>query len=102
LHKRFAFVAGNDDVKTISWVNLQLRPEMDMKNSLGLMLAATVFIAATPMSSAAYAQRTKSGVQQPTTKAGKCAKANGGVYDAQRNGWYTLDQLNYRKCMSSP
>jgi len=65
-----------------------------------LALAAVFTIASAP--AAAQAQRTKSGVQQPTSKAGKCAKANGGVYDARRNGWYTLDLLNYNKCMSSP
>lgn len=65
-----------------------------------LALAALLTIATAP--AAAQAQRVKSGVQQPTSKAGKCAKANGGVYDAQRNGWYTLDLLNYNKCMSRP
>lgn len=65
-----------------------------------LALAAVLTIASAP--AAAQAQRIKSGVQQPTSKAGKCAKANGGVYDAQRNGWYTLDLLNYNKCMSRP
>ena len=65
-----------------------------------LVLVAFTTVASIP--AAVYAQRSKSGVQQPTSKAGKCAKANGGVYDAQRNGWYTLDLLNYRKCMSSP
>jgi hypothetical protein len=71
-----------------------------IRNILPLTLAAIVVIAAAAMSSAVSAQRTKSGVQQPTSKAGKCAKANGGVYDAQRNGWFTLDWLNYKKCMS--
>ena len=71
-----------------------------MKNYPRWVLASTAFITIALLPAAVSAQRTKSGVQQPTTKAGKCAKANGGVYDAQRNGWYTLDQLAYRKCMS--
>jgi hypothetical protein len=40
--------------------------------------------------------------REPTTKAGKCAKANGGIWNARRNGWYTRDHLNYKKCMSGP
>ena len=72
-----------------------------MKACLHLALTPAAFIAAALMSTAVYAQNSKSGVPQaPTTKDGKCAKANGGVYDARRNGWYTRDLLNYKKCMS--
>jgi hypothetical protein len=74
---------------------------MEMKKSLQWALAATALSATPLMSAVASAQGSKSGVPQaPTTKDGKCAKANGGVYDARRNGWYTRDLLNYKKCMS--
>jgi hypothetical protein len=72
-----------------------------MANSLQWSLATTAVITAALMPAAAYAQSSRSGMPQaPTIKAGKCAKANGGVYDARRNGWYTRDLLNYKKCMS--
>jgi hypothetical protein len=72
---------------------------MDMKISRRWILATAAFATAALVSAAAYAQ--KSGVPQaPTTKDGRCAKANGGVWNARRNGWYTRDLLNYKKCMS--
>ena len=74
-----------------------------MRTSLRWAVAATTLSATALMPGVASAQGSKSGVPQaPTTKDGKCAKANGGVYDAKRNGWYTQDLLNYKKCMSSP
>ena len=38
--------------------------------------------------------------REPTTKAGKCAKANGGRWVPNR-GWYTTDSIGYKKCMAS-
>ena len=58
---------------------------------LSLMVALTDPVAA----------RDTSTPSPPTTKAGKCAKANGGYWVPERNGWFTLDLLNYRKCMAS-
>jgi hypothetical protein len=74
---------------------------MDMRISLRSAMTTTVLIATALMPGVASTQGSKSGMPQaPTTKDGKCAKANGGVYDAKRNGWYTRDLLNYKKCMS--
>jgi hypothetical protein len=75
--------------------------EIDMKNGLRWVLTPTALITITLASGAAHAQASKSGMpQSPTTKDGKCAKANGGTWNAKRNGWYTKDRLNYNKCMS--
>jgi hypothetical protein len=50
----------------------------------------------------AVAQNSNTGMpREPTTKAGKCAKANGGTWTPSRGGWYTRDRLGYQKCMSS-
>jgi hypothetical protein len=47
----------------------------------------------------ADAQTRDSGTpREPTTKEGKCAKANGGRWVPNR-GWYTNDQIGYQNCL---
>ncbi len=65
------------------------------------LLLCVVFLATIALSAPSAAQNANSGTpREPTTKDGKCAKANGGTWNARRNGWYTTDRLNYNKCMS--
>jgi len=72
--------------------------EVILQNSF---LLTVVFLSTIALTAPSVAQNSNSGMpRDPTTKAGKCAKANGGVWNAGRNGWYTRDRLNYNKCMS--
>jgi hypothetical protein len=70
-----------------------------MRNSF---LLSIVFLSTIALTAPSVAQNANTGMpSEPTTKAGKCAKANGGTWNARRNGWYTRDRLNYNKCMAS-
>lgn len=73
-----------------------------MKNLFfALFASVSLFaLAATTVIPAAAQNSNTSMPREPTTKDGKCAKANGGTWNARRNGWYTRDLLNYKKCMS--
>jgi hypothetical protein len=73
-----------------------------LKNLFRALLASASLIAwAATAAVPAAAQNSNTAVpREPTTKDGKCAKANGGTWNARRNGWYTNDRLNYNKCMS--
>jgi hypothetical protein len=72
--------------------------EVILQNSLFLSI---VFLSTIALTAPSVAQNSKNAMpREPTTKDGKCAKANGGTWNAKRNGWYTKDRLNYNKCMS--
>jgi hypothetical protein len=59
-----------------------------------------VFVSVTALTAPSIAQNANTGMpREPTTKAGKCAKANGGVWTPNR-GWYTRDRIGYQKCMA--
>jgi hypothetical protein len=63
----------------------------------GSLVFCSVFALTVP----ALGQNANSGMpREPTTKAGKCAKANGGNWVPNR-GWYTRDRIGYQKCMAS-
>ena len=65
------------------------------------LLPCVVFLATIALTAPSIAQNANNGMpREPTTKEGKCAKANGGTWNARRNGWYTRDRLNYNKCLS--
>ena len=73
--------------------------EVILRNSF---LLSVVFLSTVALTAPSVAQNANSGMpRDPTTKAGKCAKAHGGTWNARRNGWYTRDRLNYNKCMAS-
>jgi hypothetical protein len=73
-----------------------------LKNLFLVLFAfAGLFALAAATALPAAAQSSNTGApREPTTKDGRCAKANGGTWNARRNGWYTRDLLNYKKCMS--
>jgi hypothetical protein len=75
-----------------------------LKNHFRALLASLslLALAVTTVVPAAAQNSNHGAPSEPTTKAGKCAKANGGTWNARRNGWYTNDRLNYNKCMSGP
>jgi hypothetical protein len=65
------------------------------KSFLGWIVFSLVVALTVP----AVAQNPNTGMpREPTTKAGKCAKANGGTWVHNR-GWYTRDRLGYQKCL---
>jgi hypothetical protein len=72
--------------------------EIILQNSFfGWIVFSSVIALTVP----AVAQNSNTGMpREPTTKAGKCAKANGGNWVPNR-GWYTRDRLGYQKCMRS-
>lgn len=68
-----------------------------MKNNLRAVLLAAIItgLGAAPV----FALSAQSGMpHEPVTKAGRCAKANGGVHIPYR-GWHTKNLLGYRTCM---
>ncbi|MGH6712540.1 MAG: hypothetical protein ACREEK_26705 [Bradyrhizobium sp.] len=66
-----------------------------------IFLLSVVFLSMIALTAPSVAQTRDSNTpREPTTKAGKCAKANGGNWVPNR-GWYTRDSIAYKKCMGS-
>jgi hypothetical protein len=64
------------------------------------LLLCVAFLSPIALTAPSLAQNAANGMpREPTTKEGRCAKANGGTWNAGRNGWYTRDRLNYNKCL---
>ena len=76
--------------------------ESAMKKILMAVAVVAVAVLAADSFSSAVAEPS-----EPRSQAGKCAKAAGGLYDADRKGWYPKsghpwDRVAYQTCVSRP